>query len=393
MKTCRRLCIITDGFPEEGFPVNSFLEQLVFAFVDQGIACDVVSPNTPVFNRLKKIPYHPKAHSVRTTKQGNTFDLYCPAFFSLMGRKRFGINFLKLYQKSFYRATMRWLRRANKPYDALYAHFITPSALTAAKIGRKTGTPVFFAYGDSSFDEIRNIFPVDTLREQLKTVRGVIAVSSKNRSELVDHHVIEADKIEVFLNAIDRSTFYVTDRSAARKALGIDPDAFVVCFVGHFNHRKGSCRVSQAIDRLDGVKSMFIGAGGEAPDCDGILFSGRLPHDKIVTYLNAADAFVLPTLAEGCCNAIIEAMACGLPIISSDLPFNDDILDASNSIRINPNSIEDIAGAIGLLQHSPETRRQLSQGALRSAQALTIDKRAENILAFMNRRCAESPGA
>jgi len=387
MDECRRLCIVTDAFPLEEYPINHFLEQLVFAFADLGITCDVIAPHCPLFLRIKGIAYKPKAHSVRLTKQGNKVNVYCPSFLSFMGRKRLGINFLSLYQKAHCRSAMRFLRKHNQEYDAFYAHFILPSALTAVKLGRKYNKPVFFAYGDSSIDDILRTFSPDYLRKQLQTVNGVIAVSGKNRRELIDHHLVDADKIGVFLNAIDPSTFYVTNQNDARKELGIGPEDFVVAFIGHFDNRKGSRRVSQAIERLEGVKSIFIGAGKAAPDCRGILFSGRLPHHKIVTYLNAADVFVLPTLAEGCCNSIIEAMACGLPVISSNLPFNDDILDASNSIRIDPRSIDEIADAISLLQASHEKRKELSDGALKTAEKLTIDKRAENILTFMNARC------
>lgn len=387
MGKCRRLCIITDAFPLDDYPINHFLEQLVYAFADRGIACDVVAPHCPLFLRLKGIAYKPKAHSVRRTKQGNEVNVYCPSFLSLMGRKRLGINFLGLYQKAHCRSAMRFLRKHRKEYDAFYAHFIIPSALTAVKLGSRYHKPVFFAYGDSSIDDILHTFFPEYLRRRLQTVSGVVAVSSMNRRELIEHQLVDADKIGVFLNAIDPSSFYVMDRGDARKELGISPEDFVVAFVGHFDNRKGSRRVSQAIDTLEGVKSIFIGAGKLAPDCEGILFSGRLPHHKIVTYLNASDVFVLPTLAEGCCNAIIEAMACGLPVISSDLPFNDDILDGTNSIRINPNSTEEIAGAIRVLQTSREKRKELSDGALKTAQKLTIDRRAENIIMFMNARC------
>jgi teichuronic acid biosynthesis glycosyltransferase TuaC len=387
MGKCRRICIITDGFPLEDYPVNQFLEQLVYAFADIGIECDVIAPYCPFYNRIKKTHYEPAAHSIRTTKQGNTIHVYCPTFFSLMGRKRLGINLLGIYQKAHCKSAMRLLGKLHREYDAFYAHFIIPSALSAVKIGRKYHKPVFFAYGDSSIEDIKNNFSLEYIRKQLETVSGVVAVSSKNRNELIGNNVVAADKIEVFLNAVDRSSFYVTDQSAARKELGMDPKDFIVAFIGHFNHRKGSKRLSEAIDKLEGVKSIFIGAGSEAPDCQGILFSGKLPHSKIVTYLNASDVFVLPTLAEGCCNAMIEAMACGLPIISSDLPFNDDILNASNSIRINPNDTDEIANAISLLQNSCEKRKELSCGALKTVENLTIDRRAENIIAFMNARC------
>ena len=78
-------------------------------------------------------------------------------------------------------------------------------------------------------------------------------------------------------------------------------------------------------------------------------------------------------------------MACGLPIISSNLPFNWDVLDYSNSIMINPNNIEEIKDAIILMRDNIERRKTLSKGALRKALGLTIDNRADTIIRFINR--------
>ena len=94
--------------------------------------------------------------------------------------------------------------------------------------------------------------------------------------------------------------------------------------------------------------------------------------------------FVLPTLHEGCCNAIIEAIACGLPVISSDLSFNWDILDKTNSILIDPNDVDGIACAIKLLKDDVQMRDSLSEGALKTAVEHTLHNRALKIEKFIN---------
>ena len=382
----KKICVITDRYPLKGYPVNTFLEQLVNQFADLGVECDVIVPYCPFMDKLRKKNYMPKPHCIHYTKAGQAVNVYSTKFFYLFGRNRFGIDFAKIYLKAFCDAAKKQVAEINKDYDCFYAHFISPAALTAAELGRNYHKPVFFAYGESSIRIVSDRFALSWVREQLASVSGVVAVSTKNKQELVNNDLIPEEKIGVFPNAVDSSAFCVMDKTEVRGRLGIPRDDFVVAFVGHYIHRKGSRRLSAALDQLPGVKSLFIGAGEEAPDCEGILFSGRLPHSDIAAYLNAADVFVLPTLAEGCCNAIVEAMACGLPVISSDLPFNDDILNEGNSIRIDPNNVPQIVDAIRTLRDDSQLRKQKAAEALKMAEALSIKKRAENILAFMDAR-------
>ena len=170
--------------------------------------------------------------------------------------------------------------------------------------------------------------------------------------------------------------------------MGIQDNDFVVGFVGQFVPRKGALRICKALKQLDdlNIKAIFIGSGTENPEYDGIVCKGRVPHEQIANYLYACDVYVMPTENEGCSNAIIEAMACGLPIISTDAPFNYDILNKNNSILIDCHSINQIANAISLLKTNLELRKELSSGAKITAKELSIDKRAEKILSFIKEK-------
>ena len=190
-------------------------------------------------------------------------------------------------------------------------------------------------------------------------------------------------KTGVFPNGFNGKKFFSFDKSKARRELGFPDDKFIVAFTGDFSERKGIDKLSHALKSFDDVYSVFLGSGEIKPGCDNILFCGSVPNDEVVKYLNAADVFVLPTKGEGCCNAIVEALACGLPVISSDLPFNDDILDNTNSIRVDVSDVSQIENAVNKLKTDESLLHKLSKGAADSAKNLNINVRAENILKFM----------
>ena len=93
----------------------------------------------------------------------------------------------------------------------------------------------------------------------------------------------------------------------------------------------------------------------------------------------------MPTQKEGCCNAIVEALAMGLPVISSDGAFNDDILDENNSIRLNPNDVDAIAAAIKKLKEDKVLRQCMAEYSLSRHEEYSIQGRAKRIMEFINR--------
>src|SRR5699024_5133340 len=124
-----------------------------------------------------------------------------------------------------------------------------------------------------------------------------------------------------------------------RDKYNLPQDAFIVAFTGHFIERKGPLRLLQAIEGIapeKNVAGIFIGSGEQEPSSKKVLFKGRLTHAEVPEMLSAADVFALPTLNEGSCNAIAEAMACGLPIISSDIEAIREQVTEENAVMVNP---------------------------------------------------------
>jgi glycosyltransferase involved in cell wall biosynthesis len=166
--------------------------------------------------------------------------------------------------------------------------------------------------------------------------------------------------------------------------LGFPQDARIAAFVGHFIERKGPQRALEAVERLDNAQIMLLGAGPTRLGSPRICFEGVVEHDVLPEYLSAADVFVLPTLQEGCCNAILEAMACGLPIVSSVGDFNDDILNDEVSIRVDPLDVDAISAAIKTVLDDESLRMRMSAKCLVHSEKFSVDNRARGILQWIS---------
>lgn len=349
-----------------------FVKMLVDEFARQGHECVVVCPfNTFHYRHISKGKY---TYSVGN----NTVRVICPNYISA---SNLTIGKFNVSEYLHLKAIDHALNKLDFRPDVIYCHF-WKQGFKAFKYARKHDIPMIVASGECEIF-IKN--HDGRLDDFAKYVKGVICVSTKNMEESVAVGLTSPEKCYVVPNSIDNSLFKKLCKSECRKKLDFPQDKFIIAFVGWFANRKGSLRVSEAVSKIEesDVYSIFIGSGDEVPSCKNILFTGKVNHDDIPLYLSAADAFVLPTLQEGCCNAVIEAMACGLPIVSSNLPFNWDVLNSENSIMVDPMNVEEIKSAIIKLRDDHALRNKLSNGALRSAADLTISERAKKIIDFI----------
>lgn len=377
-KKINSILVISPGYPIEGEPEYVFVQNLCNEFALKGYDVTVLSTQSltsAIKHRKRKRPRKRYENVI-----GNRVTIYQPYTIT------FSYRFWKLYNRMTRRGSMRFLSKVDIKPDVCYCHFWR-SAYQVLPYVKKNHIPLFVATGEGSLSSIAKTLESPEYLKINKYLNGVISVSTNNKIISQEIGLLNGKDCLVAPNAVDSSLCYKKDKVTLRKQYGFEENVFIVAFVGAFNDRKGSQRVSSAIDIVGDVKSFFIGGQGESalldPTCEGILFKGRLPHEKIPDYLNMADIFVLPTLNEGCCNAIVEALACGLPVVSSNRPFNYDVLNETNSIMVDPTNVAEIAAAIKDLKDNYELRNRLSEGALRMAEDLTIDRRAEKILSFM----------
>lgn len=374
----KHICFVVPNYPTQNDPVYTFVRELVCSIAEQGYPCSVIAPQSLTKKLLKKKSARPQFWQ-DYVKEGVWVDVYQPRVLSFSNLNIFGRNLSARFAQ---KAVIRVFSKMRPRPDVIYAHF-WHSGVTAGIISKKYEIPFFVATGESKI-WVDSLFTRQMIQKSLADINGVICVSTKNLDESMELKLAPRNKMIVIPNAIDPEKFYKIDKREVRNKLGFSADDFIVSFMGSFDHRKGVLRLSEAVKQVDQVKAIFIGSGDLIPTGDDIVFMGKLPHDQICEYLNCSDVFVLPTLAEGCSNAILEAMACGLPIISSDLSFNDDILNDLYAIRVDSIDTLAIADAIRTLKNDDNRRKKMAASALKQSQEYHISNRAEKILQYIN---------
>ena len=147
----------------------------------------------------------------------------------------------------------------------------------------------------------------------------VVAVSSSTADELKRLYRQRTD--EVIPNGVDADVFSPGDRGKARTRLGLDADARYALFVGRFEYRKGADLLPEACRRA-GFELIVAGQG--APRAVRSL--GTLAPADLVYAYRAADCVLFPTRYEACSFVVLEALACGVPLITTAVGWTPELL-------------------------------------------------------------------
>ncbi len=356
---------------------GTFVQQFVWAIARLGHRCTVISPVSWFEMRNAKLP--PEVEIEYCGKDA-IVTVYRPRFFSFSSVNMGLFNTMQLTLSAFCLSVTNALQKFRiYEADVVYGHFLYPNGYAAIKAGRELSAKCAIGVGESSMWTVE---PIGFTRAK-KHFNGsckFFANSSPNRNNLEKKICISNHKIIVAPNGVDLNKMYPRDKKSMRQKYGVDQDEFIVAFVGTNDHRKGGRRLLEAIDGQNDVKCIMVGNGTDRLSSKNIIRSGPVNHDLVPELLSCADIFVLPTLSEGSCNAVIEAIACGLPIVTSIGEFMDDIVDESLALRVDPMSVVDIRYAIKALKNDVNRRAAMVNACLQSRNRYDINLRAKKFV-------------
>ena len=269
-----------------------------------------------------------------------------------------------------YRAALPELRRrlaAGLAVDAIDAHYLYPDGVAAVRLGRALGLPVVVTARGSDVTQLPDYAgPRRMIRRAIRDADALIAVSAALGARLVELGADPA-RVTVLRNGVDLAQFRPPpDRDAARAALGVAGPTLLS--VGLLIPRKGHDRAIAALARLpEAVRLLIAGEGPLAGELRALAerlgvagrvrFLGAVPHAALAAVYGAADALVLASSREGWANVLLEAMACGTPVVASPIPGNDEVVAApAAGLIAAANTPAGLAAAVAALLAAPPAR-------------------------------------
>lgn len=250
--------------------------------------------------------------------------------------------------------------------DLIDAHYFYPDGVAAAMLGRAFNKPVVITARGTDINLIpQYAVPRRQILWAAKKAAGIISVCQALKDEMVELGV-SADKIKTLRNGVDLEIFRPRDRSEARRELKLTTRTLLS--VGHLIARKGHDIAISALPILPDTALLIAGDGPERQNLeklarrlgvlDRVIFLGRVSHDQLAKAYTAADALVLASDREGWANVLLEAMACGLPVVATNIWGTPEIVAThAAGVLMEDRTPEALAAAVcRLFENLPDRR-------------------------------------
>lgn len=206
-----------------------------------------------------------------------------------------------------------------KKFDIIHAHYGFHSAIIPAILPTKPLVITF--HGSDALIEPKKNFIYNFLQKYvIKKADHIIAVSDDIRENIVANLKGSPDKISVISCGIDTNIFKPQSKKQVRQTLGLNPDEKIVLFVGKVIYEKGIDIIKVLSNKLPDISFYLAGAGDyHLGKSKNVKKLGIVDNDLLPLWYNASDLFILPSRSEGTPVVLLEAMSCGIPLISSSV--------------------------------------------------------------------------
>ncbi|WP_332876004.1 glycosyltransferase family 4 protein [Massilia sp. S19_KUP03_FR1] len=310
---------------------------------------------------------------------------------------RIGMNITPFMLAQSAKKAIGRIRDEGYDFDAIDAHYFYPDGVAAVMLGKYFNKPVVITARGTDINLIPQFaLPRKMIMWAAERASGIVTVCQALKEEITGLGVVNKN-IVALRNGVDLQRFQPTDRAAARAALGIT--AFTILSVGLLDPRKAHDIPIRALVELPDVRLMIAGSGPDLKKLqdlaaqigvnDRVTFLGPIAQTALAQYYNAADVLVLASSREGWANVLLESMACGTPVIASNVWGTPEVVNAPEAgLLMDERTPASLAASVRLLRANyPDhgaTRRyaerfswdDTTQGQIALFQQVILDKAA-----------------
>jgi len=270
------------------------------------------------------------------------------------------------------RAACERIRRDGFDFDLIDAHYYYPDGVAAAMLAKKLQRPLVVTARGTDV----NLIPNFALARRMilragERAQASIAVSQALKDAMTEFGMNSAD-ITVLRNGVDLQRFAPLPRDELRAALGVSGK--VLLSVGYLIERKGHHVAIEAMRDLGDWTLLIVGEGEQetqlrqlAKECgveSRVRFVGAVAQAELVKYYNAADVLVLASSREGMPNVVLEALACGTPVVATALWGTPEVVNSPSAGRLmRDRSAPAMVAAIGDLEAAFPSRQAVREHA------------------------------
>lgn len=245
-------------------------------------------------------------------------------------------------------------------WDCVLGSWGYPDAVAACALAALRRTPfVAKVHGTDINGFTREPARRAQIRWALNRARHVVAVSAALRARLTEIGVDPA-RTSVLYNGVDMRRFLPLPQRESKLALGYTAETRLLLFIGNVQRSKGCANLLEAFarlaSRLPALRLVYVGPGPQVAEltaragalglAERVDFAGRKAHDELAPWFCAADLFCLPSHSEGVPNVILEAMACGTPVVATDVGGVAEVLPDHAGLLVPPQDVPALAAAL-----------------------------------------------